>query len=291
MMGSASSPAMADTARLTLSAFQLRGPVMEKHHMRATSAEQGGSMCFGDGKRERPRSSMMCGLLKRSLLDALAHSDVWQLRYGSSTRASRRIICRWVQSLISCSLRRKGGCASCSASMWLLSHLSQHWKQRCCCRRNQEAKLRTLRATSIEAPGTDVGEVERLARRLEAVSQRMADLLRRAVLEPSLAYALLMKKGGQQAPAAKTKAKSQRRGRTPTNGAGALDVSPPRPPPERPPTVFVRRHKADTHNSRNVVIGLEGHFCMARAQGRPGQFQGFSRCRKFQHGPQCKDDA
>ena len=56
--------------------------VMEKHHMRATSAEQGGSTWFGHG--ERPRSSMMW----RSLFDALAHSDVWHLRCSSSTRAS-----------------------------------------------------------------------------------------------------------------------------------------------------------------------------------------------------------
>ena len=45
-----------------------------------------------------------------------------------------------------------------------------------------EARLgpgRSPRERSIQAPGTDAGEVERLARRLEAVSQRMADLLRR----------------------------------------------------------------------------------------------------------------
>ena len=60
--------------------------IMEKHHMRATSAAAGGSTWFGDGGR--PRSSIVCGLLKRSLFDALAHSDVWHLRYSSSTRAS-----------------------------------------------------------------------------------------------------------------------------------------------------------------------------------------------------------
>ena len=88
---------------------------------------------------------------------------------------------------------------------------------------------RTSRERSIEATGPDAGEVERLARRLEAVSLRTADLLRREVLEPSLAYAFLMKKGGQQAPAAKTNAKSRGRGRARTNeGAGAApDVSPP----------------------------------------------------------------
>ena len=88
----------------------------------------------------------------------------------------------------------------------------------------------TERERSIEAPGTDAGEVERLARRLEAVSQRMADFLRLGVLEPSLAYAILMKKGGQQVPEAKTKAKGRIRGRAPTNegSVGAPDVSPPR---------------------------------------------------------------
>ena len=40
--------------------------VMEKHHMRATSAEQGGSTWFGDG--ERPRSSMMWALAPCSML-------------------------------------------------------------------------------------------------------------------------------------------------------------------------------------------------------------------------------
>ena len=96
---------------------------------------------------------------------------------------------------------------------------------------------RTSRERSIETPGTDAGEVERLARRLEAVSQRMADLLRLGVLDPSLAYAFFMRKGGQESKTAKTKAKSRGRGRAPTNGGAgaALDVSPPRPPPKRPP--------------------------------------------------------
>ena len=115
--------------------------------------------------------------------------------------------------------------------------------------RNQEVRLgpaRTPRERSIEALGTDAGEVERLARRLEAVSQRMADLLRRGVLEPSLAYAFLMKRGGQQVPEGKTKAKGRTRGRTrgraPTNegAVSAPDVSPPCLQLERPPIAFVR---------------------------------------------------
>ena len=61
---------------------------------------------------------------------------------------------------------------------------------------NQEARpgpARTPRARSIEASGANAGEVEHLARRLGAVSHRMADLLRRGVLEPSMAYAFFMK--------------------------------------------------------------------------------------------------
>ena len=94
---------------------------------------------------------------------------------------------------------RKGACASCSASIRLLSHSSQYWRLRCCCRKESGSTARPREdplERSIEALGTDAREVERLARRLEAVSQRMADLLRRGVLEPSLAYAFLMKKGG-----------------------------------------------------------------------------------------------
>ena len=86
------------------------------------------------------------------------------------------------------------------------------------------------------------GEGECLARRLEAVSQRMADLLRRGVLEPSLAYAFLMKREEQQVPEGKTKAKGRTRGRAPTNegAVSAPDVSPPCLQPETPPIAFVR---------------------------------------------------
>ena len=61
----------------------------------------------------------------------------------------------------------------------------------------------------------------------------MADLLRREVLEPSLAYAFLMKEGGQQVQEAKTKAKGRTRGRAPMNegDVSAPGVSPPRLPP------------------------------------------------------------
>ena len=47
-------------------------------------------------------------------------------------------------------------------------------------------------ARSVEALGTDAGEVERLARRLEPHNHRMAQLLRRGVLDQSLAYAFPM---------------------------------------------------------------------------------------------------
>ena len=42
------------------------------------------------------------------------------------------------------------------------------------------------RARSVEAPNTDAREVERLAHRVEQYSQRMAELLRHGVLEPSM---------------------------------------------------------------------------------------------------------
>ena len=65
MMGSVSSSEMAGTARLTRSASPGTGAhgghafegTLEKHHMRAASAEQGGATWYGDG--ERPRSSIM----------------------------------------------------------------------------------------------------------------------------------------------------------------------------------------------------------------------------------------
>ena len=137
----------------------------------------------------------------------------------------------------------------------LLSHSSQHWRQRCCCRRESGSAARPLedlpRERSIEAPGTDAGEVERLARRLEAVSQRMADLLRREVLEPSLgSYAFLMKKGGQQVQEARTKAKGRTRGR---RRRMKDDVSPPRLPSERPPTAFVRGETLEPSTARPKV--------------------------------------
>ena len=55
---------------------------------------------------------------------------------------------------------------------------------------------RPPRTRSGEAPDADAREIERLARRVEQHSQRMAELLRRGVLEPSLANAFLMTKGG-----------------------------------------------------------------------------------------------
>ena len=59
--------------------------------------------------------------------------------------------------------------------------------------------LERERERSIEALGTDAGDVERLARRLEAGSQCKADRLRRGwVLEPSLGYAFLMRREGNK---------------------------------------------------------------------------------------------
>ena len=101
---------------------------------------------------------------------------------------------------------------------------------------------RPPRTRSSEALDADAREIERLARRVEQHSQRMAELLRRGVLEPSLAYAFLMKKGGQQIPQAKSKAKTRASSRATTSeGAEAApDTSPPRLPPERPLMVFTR---------------------------------------------------
>ena len=101
---------------------------------------------------------------------------------------------------------------------------------------------RPPRTRSSEAPDADAREIERLARRVEQHSQRMAELLRRGVLEPSLAYAFLMAKGGQRIPQAKSKAKARANSRAMTSeGAEAApDTSPPRLPPERPLMVFTR---------------------------------------------------
>ena len=68
---------------------------------------------------------------------------------------------------------------------------------------------RPPRTRSSEAPDADAREIERSARGVEQHSQRMAELLRRGVLEPSLAYAFLMTKGGQRIPQAKSKAKAR----------------------------------------------------------------------------------
>ena len=86
----------------------------------------------------------------------------------------------------------------------------EHWRHHCGCRKGEEIRPRAKRpprTRSSEAPDTDARERERLARRVEQHSQRMAELLRRGVLEPSLAYAFLMTKGGQRIPQVKSKAK------------------------------------------------------------------------------------
>ena len=110
---------------------------------------------------------------------------------------------------------------------------------------------RPLRTRSSEAPDADAREIERLARRVEQHSQRMAELLRRGVLEPSLAYAFLMIKGGQRIPQAKSKAKARASSRATTSeGAEAApDTSPPRLPPERPPMVFTRGETMEPSNA------------------------------------------
>ena len=104
---------------------------------------------------------------------------------------------------------------------------------------------RPPRARSIEALNTDAREVERLSHRVEQYNK--AGLLRRGVLEPSMVCASFMTKGGQQVPQAKSKAKARARRSQEMMNEGVEqipDVSPPRPQPERPPTVFVRGPKS-----------------------------------------------
>ena len=110
---------------------------------------------------------------------------------------------------------------------------------------------RPPRTRSGEALDADAREIERLARRVEQHSQRMAELLRRGVLEPSLAYAFLMTKGGQRIPQAKSKAKARASSRATTSeGAEAApDTSPPRLPPERPLVVFTRGETMEPSNA------------------------------------------
>ena len=101
----------------------------------------------------------------------------------------------------------------------------------------------------------DAREIERLARRVEQHSQRMAELLCRGVLEPSLAYAILMTKGGQRIPQTKSKANARASSRATTSeGAEAADdTSPPRLPPERPPMVFTKGETMEPSNARPKV--------------------------------------
>ena len=133
----------------------------------------------------------------------------------------------------------------------------EHWRQHCGCRKGW-GKYGTAprgpppRTRSSEAPDADVRRIERLARRVEQHSQRMAGLLRRGVLEPSLAYAFLMTKGRA------TDSTDQIQGQSSGNQPGddkwrslrlPPDTSPPRPPPERPPMVFTRGETMEPSNA------------------------------------------
>ena len=96
----------------------------------------------------------------------------------------------------------------------------------------EEARPRSKRpprARSVEAPNTD--------------------------LEPSMVYAFVMRKGGQQVPQPKSKAKARARSREMmSEGAEQTpNVSPPRPPPERPPTVCVRGETREPSTARPKV--------------------------------------
>ena len=80
----------------------------------------------------------------------------------------------------------------------------------------------------------------------------MAELLRRGVLEPSMVYALLVTNGGQQVPQPKSKAEARARIREMmSEGAEQTpDVSHPRPPPDRPPIVFLRGETLEPSTAR-----------------------------------------
>ena len=170
----------------------------------------------------------------------------WRRTYGTVERSRARK-----------SRARKAGRASCSAWTRSLSPLRERWKQHCSCRKGWGSTAppqEPPRARSVEAPNTDAREVERLGHRVEQYSQHMAELLRRGVLEPSMVYAFLMTKGGQQVPQSRSKAKAQARSREMmSEGAEQTPVSPPRPPPERPPIVFVRSETLEPSTARPKV--------------------------------------
>ena len=109
--------------------------------------------------------------------------------------------------------------------------------------RNQEVLLgsaRTPRERSIEAPGTDAGEVERLARRLEAVSQRMADFCAGECWNRRW-RTLSLWRGDNKCRRVKQRPRvGHVAGRRRMELWSAPDVSPPRLQPEGPPIAFVR---------------------------------------------------
>ena len=124
--------------------------------------------------------------------------------------------------------------------------------------RGEEARPRPKRpprARSIDAPNTDAREAECLAHRVGKFCLRMGELLRRGVLEPSMVYAFLMTKGGQQVPQPKSKAKARARSREmKSEGAEQTpDVSLPRLQLERPPMVFVRSETLEPSTARPKV--------------------------------------
>ena len=116
-------------------------------------------------------------------------------------------------------------------------------------------KKKNPRARSIEAANTDAREVERLAHRVEQYSLHMAGLLRRGVLEPSMVYAFLMTKGGQQVAQPKSKAKARARIREMMNEGveQTPDVSPPRLQPKRPPIMSLRGETLEPSTARPKV--------------------------------------
>ena len=97
-------------------------------------------------------------------------------------------------------------------------------------------------------------------RRCVAFEETARDILRylensEDLLHPSMVYAFLMTKGGQQVPQPKSKAEARARSREiMSEGVEQTpDVSPPRLPHEMPPIVFVRGEALEPSTARPKV--------------------------------------
>ena len=235
-----------------------------------TKQEEAGDICRAHRQfhfwRKTPRKPLPCSGEVSPNCTPRSHC---QLRAETCSCGFGRRACRYLscsESLfhaITCSF---GDACCCFRGCWRQFHVvvcrsgkasrsvSQFWCKFAAAERGEEIRPRAKRpprTRSSEAPDADAREIERLARRVEQHSQRMAELLRRGVREPSLAYAFLMTKGGQRIPQAKSKARARASSRATTSeGAEAApDTSPPRLPPERPPMVFTSGETMEPSNA------------------------------------------